>query len=486
MIVVRGRVIELLPWFAGITVAAAGVAVGGGYMRRLAWRIGLVDKPKLRGVHGEAVARSGGLAIAAALMLALLAQMAVAKALDLPASYLTDVDNVYLLLPALSLMGLGLLDDLRPLGAKVKLGVQVVCALWAFVLGFRIDDVNVLGLFSFSAGWLSLPLTLLFIVAITNAFNMLDGVDGLCSGAAFVALAGIGAYTLFGGSIQLGLALPLAAAAAAFLRHNFGKPKSFLGDSGSTLLGFLVAALALRAVRNDAGELAVAPLFLLLSLPVVDITSVVVRRLIQGANPLRADRGHIHHIALILFEGKSGRATSTLLAMAAVSACGALLAGAQPPIAAAVVALPLGLFAMIYARGGYLNPRNLCCAGKASALARGIEKSAAAVGPADALTGDKAISLMQQLRITAMGLLDDHGQLVWCLGVPDLKRDALHLPLFAGGKVKRGLLLVQSSDGNADKLAFAAQLLIPLYPAFMEMLESKTRATGKIPKPLTV
>lgn len=477
---------ELLPWFAGIAVAALGVLAGGGYMRRLAWRIGLVDKPKLRGVHGEAVARSGGLTIAASLMLALLAQMALARALDLPQAYLADLDNVYLLLPALALMGLGLLDDLRPMGAKVKLGVQVVCALWAWVLGFRIDDVNVLGLFSFSAQWLSLPLTVIFIVAITNAFNMLDGVDGLCSGAAFVALAGVGAYTLFGGDLQLGLALPLAAGAAAFLWHNFGRPKSFLGDSGSTLLGFLVAALALRAVRNDSGQLAVAPLFLLLSLPVVDITAAVVRRVLQGANPLRADRGHIHHIALILFDGKSGRATSTLLAMSAVSAAGALLAGAQPPIAAAVVALPLGLYAMIYARGGYLNLGNLRRAARATVLARAIEGLATTIGPTDALTGDKAIALMRQLRITAMGLLDDHGQLVWCLGTPDLNREALHLPLFAGGKVKRGLLLVQGAAGTADKLAFAAQLLIPLYPAFMEMLESKTRATGKIPKPLTV
>jgi hypothetical protein len=141
---------------------------------------------------------------------------------------------------------------------------------------------------------------------------------------------------------------------------------------------------------------------------------------------------------------------------------------------------------MIYARGGYLSLRNLRAAGRGTALARGIEKAARTLGPAEALTGDRAIALMQQLRITAMGLLDDHSQLVWCLGVPDLKRDALHLPLFAGGKVKRGLLLVQGAGGNADKLAFAAQLLIPLYPAFMELLESKIRATGKIPKPLSV
>ncbi|MBE7491005.1 MAG: undecaprenyl/decaprenyl-phosphate alpha-N-acetylglucosaminyl 1-phosphate transferase [Planctomycetes bacterium] len=477
---------ELIPWIAGIATAALCVLAGGGAMRRLAWRVGLVDRPKLRGVHGETVARSGGLAIAAGLMLALLAQMALARGLGLPGSYLADVDNVYLLLPALALLGTGLLDDLRPLGARVKLGVQVCCALWAYVLGFRFDDVNVLGLFTFSAGWLSLPLTLLFVVAVTNAFNMLDGVDGLCAGTAFVALAGIGAYSLLGGNVQLGLALPLAACALAFLRHNFGRPKSFLGDSGSTFLGFLVAALALRGVRDSGGAIALAPLFLLLSLPVVDICAAVARRLIQGTSPLRADRGHIHHITLILFEERSARASATLLAMAAVCAAGAMLAGAHAPLAAAVLALPVGLYGAIFARGGYLSLRNLRGAARATALARAIEADAATAGPADALGGERAIALMRQLRVTAMGLLDDSGRLVWCLGVPDLGREALHLPLFAGGKVRRGLLLVQGADGSADRLAFVAQLLIPLYPAFMEMLESKTRATGKVPRPLNV
>lgn len=477
---------DMVPWLAGITVAALTVLLGGGAMRRLAWRIGLVDRPKLRGVHGDAVARSGGLAIAAGLLVALLAQMALARWLDLPHAYLDDLDNVYLLLPALALMGMGLLDDLRPLGAKVKLVVQFGCALWAWVLGFRIDDVNILGLMQFSAGWLSLPLTLVFVVAITNAFNMLDGIDGLCAGTALIALTGLAAYSLLGGQAQLGLTLPLAAAAGAFLWHNFGRPRSFLGDSGSTLLGFMVAALALRGVSDASGTLAVAPLLLLLSLPVVDITFVVARRLLQGANPLRADRGHIHHVALILLGGRAPRATLTLLGMAAVCAAGALLAGAQPPLAAAVLALPLGLYGMVYARGGYLSWRNLRAAAPASAIARGIERNTLQVGPAVALNAESAIRLMQLLRVTAIGLVDDRTELLWCLGVPDLSRDALRLPLYAGGRVKRGVLLLQSADGRAGKLAFAAQLLIPLYPAFMELLETHTRATGKIPKPLTV
>ncbi|MBK9973855.1 MAG: undecaprenyl/decaprenyl-phosphate alpha-N-acetylglucosaminyl 1-phosphate transferase [Planctomycetes bacterium] len=476
---------EYLPWLIGITVATATVLLGGGWFRRLAWRIGLVDKPKLRGVHGDAVARSGGMTVAAALLLALLAQMGAARAMDLPQAYLADVDNVYLLLPALTLLGLGLLDDLRPMGARAKLVVQFVCAVWAWVLGFRLDVVNVLGLFSFATDWFSLPLTVIFIVAITNAFNMLDGIDGLCAGSAFISLAGIGAYSLLGGHLQLGLAIPLAAACLAFVRLNLGKPKTFLGDSGSTFLGFVIAAMALRAVRTGEGEIALAPLFLLLSLPVVDITSVVVRRSLQGSNPLTADRGHIHHIAMILFDQSNARAVSALLAMAAVSAAGAYLAGAQPPLAMAVVALPVGLYATVYARGGYLNFHNLRMAAGASRVAHDIAADCRVYGPASALTDAQAIELLELLRISAIGLLDDKSNLVWCLGVPDLERDALELPLYAGGRVKRGVLLVQGASGQADKLAFAAQLMLPLYPAFMEMLESKVRATAKITKPLS-
>lgn len=477
---------ELVPWFAGIATAALCVLAGGGAMRRLAWRIGLVDKPKLRGVHGDAVARSGGLAIGAALLAALLVQMGLARAMDLPEAWLSDIENVYLLLPALALLGMGLLDDLRPMGAKAKLCVQFGCAVWAYVLGFRIDEVNLLGMAQFSTGWLALPLTVIFIVAITNAFNMLDGVDGLCAGAAFVALAGMGVYSRIGGEVQLGLALPLAVAALAFLHHNFGRPRSFLGDSGSTFLGFLVAALALRAVRNDAGELSVAPLFLLLSLPVVDITCVVARRLVQGSNPLRADRGHIHHITLILVGGNSLAAAGTLLAMSVVCAAGAMLAGSMPALAAAVLALPLGLYGVIYLRGGYLSLRNLRAAAPATTLARGIQAAATQSGPVDALNGPAAIRLMQLLRVTAIGLIDDRNELLWALGVPELSRDALRLPLYAGGRVRRGVLLLQGADGSADRLAFAAQLLMPLYPAFMELLETHTKATGRLSKPLAV
>ncbi|MCC6465784.1 MAG: undecaprenyl/decaprenyl-phosphate alpha-N-acetylglucosaminyl 1-phosphate transferase [Planctomycetes bacterium] len=467
--------LQYVPYVAGVAAAIAVVLGGASGFRRIAWRVGLIDRPKLRGVHSEPVARAGGMALASALLASLLTQMATARALGLHDAYLRDVDNVYLLLPALLLLGLGLLDDIRPLGAPFKLAVQSACAVWAWLLGFQIGNFELMGLVSVAPGWLSLPLTVIFVVAVTNAYNMIDGIDGLCSGASFIALAGIGAYTLLGGEVQLALALPLAAAALAFLRVNLGRPKSFLGDSGSMFLGFLVAALGLRAVRNEAGDLSVAPLFLLLSLPVIDITVAFFRRLLQGNSPLRADRGHIHHIGLLLFGGNVRRTTLSLLTMAAVAAAGALLAGAQPPLAAAAMALPLGLYAMVYRAGGYLSWRNLRAAGPATDLAEFLAAKLDDTNAREVLDDPAFLRLMDACGLTAVALCDEDGSVAFSLGVPDAGRGVLDLPLYAGGRARRGRLLLQGPAKRASALAFASHLLLPLYPAFMDVLDADTR-----------
>ncbi|MCA8947316.1 MAG: hypothetical protein KDB29_13870, partial [Planctomycetes bacterium] len=107
---------QYFPYAAAVVTAVLVVLAGGRWFRRTAWRLGLIDGPKLRGVHAEPVAKSGGMAVVTALVASLLVQMMVARALDLPESYLTDTNHLYLLLPAFAIAGLGLMDDLRPLG----------------------------------------------------------------------------------------------------------------------------------------------------------------------------------------------------------------------------------------------------------------------------------------------------------------------------------------------------------------------------------
>lgn len=475
---------QYIPYAAGVATAVLVVLAGGRWFRRTAWRLGLIDGPKLRGVHAEPVAKSGGMAIVTALVASILAQMVVARAMGLTGGYLDDVNHLYLLLPAMAIAGLGLMDDLRPLGAAAKLSVQGAAAVVAWFLVFRIDGVAITGLAPFSTGLMSLPLTVIFIVAVTNAFNMIDGVDGLAGGSAFIALLGIGLFSLNGGELRLELALPLGAAALTFLRFNLGKPKTFLGDSGSMFLGFMVATLALRAVvipevRDAAGHvkspafLRVIPLFLLLSLPVVDIVMVFFRRLIQGASPLKADRGHIHHILLLLFGGNAPRTTGTLLFMASLGAAGAVWSGAYEWLAGAAVALPLGLYLAVYAVGGYLNPRNLRNAGAATDAAQSLATRAGESGAQSALGDDMLPVWMELVGVSAIALFSEEGERVWSAGMPDLDRGSLEIPLYASGRVERGHLVLQGK-GRAGALAFAAHLALPLYPAFMELLAIQT------------
>jgi UDP-GlcNAc:undecaprenyl-phosphate GlcNAc-1-phosphate transferase len=477
--------LSYLPFLLGVAAAGATVFVAGGHVARLAWRLGLIDRPKLRGVHAEPVPRSGGLSIALALTVSLLVQMIAARALGVHDSYLRDVDHLYLLLPAFLILGLGVVDDVKPLGARVKLLVQAACAVTAWFLGFRVEAVALPMLGGFELGLLSLPLTVLLLVAITNAFNLVDGIDGLAAGTSVIALAGIGVFTLLGGEVQLAFALPLAAAAFSFLRFNLGKPKAFLGDSGSMLLGFLIGTLSLRALTVDGSGttpagLNVLALFLLLSLPLVDLCFVVARRLIQGVNPMRADRGHLHHIAQLIHGGSSRRALTTLLAMAAISALGALWLGYEPALAGLLGALPLGLYAGVYIAGGYMNPRALWNSAEAGRIARELAAEAEARGAHRILLAAKMESLLRASGIRALALLADDGVRVWSAGVPDASRDALVQHLYAAGRVRAGRLLIQG-DGRAARMAFAAHLLLPLYPAFMELLEPEVqRITASI------
>ncbi|MCC6575339.1 MAG: undecaprenyl/decaprenyl-phosphate alpha-N-acetylglucosaminyl 1-phosphate transferase [Planctomycetes bacterium] len=460
---------EHIPLFVSMIAAAAGGLICGPWLRRIAWRVGMLDRPKVRGVHGDTVARSGGMTIVASLMIGLLAQMLTAQALGVSEGYLSNLEHVYLLLPALGIFGIGALDDIRGLPALGKLGVQAIAALWVWALGFRLDALSFMGLVEVNTGWLSLPMTVLFVVALTNAFNLIDGIDGLCGGVSFIALAGVGMYRLIGGQVELTLALPLAAACAAFIRLNFGRPRCFLGDSGSMFLGFIVSALSLRAVRTPAQAVDVVPLFLLLSLPIIDVTTVFFRRILQGRSPMRADRGHIHHIALLIFDGSAPRATATLLTMALVAAFGSIVAGAEPSFAAAALAVPCGLFATIYALGGYLNPRSLWHAGPVTDAAELLATKAQREGPEPSLRDASMLDIMKRLELHGLELVDTQGLRQFALG--ECGKHYLQVPLYSGGRAQVGQLRIAADVALRSRLAFAAHLLLPLYPVFIDLLQ---------------
>jgi len=241
----------------------------------------------------------------------------------------------------------GLADDLRGVGPMAKVAVQTVAAVG---LCFAMDPPHAIALPGGGAielGSLAWLATVLWLVGVSNAFNMIDGLDGLASGAGCLSACTLALIGLAGGASWAPLAGGLAGALLGFLRYNRGPASIFLGDSGSLSVGFALAALALTAATSDAGEVAIAVPVLVLALPVADAALVIARRLRAGRPLFAADREHVHH--RLLARGLDGRvAVGGLVALQASCACLAWLLAVEEPrtrpwvLATGVAALALG------------------------------------------------------------------------------------------------------------------------------------------------
>src|SRR5262249_528005 len=226
-------------------------------------------------------------------------------------------------LPATLIFALGLYDDLRSVGPYTKFAIQAFSASILFAGGLRIDRLPVL----FGArhfGWeLGLPLTILWVIGITNAFNLIDGLDGLAAGSALfstlvVFVVGIAGQLRF---VPL-LTIALAGSILGFLRFNFNPASIFLGDCGSQFIGFILSALALKGSTQKAPTaIAVAIPVVSFGLPILETALSVLRRLISGRPLFTADREHIHH--KLLQRGLSHR--QVVIVLYAVSALFAML-----------------------------------------------------------------------------------------------------------------------------------------------------------------
>ena len=287
--------------------------------RDLAVRATWVDLPDaIRKLHGGPVPAVGGVALVASTIGAL----AFASVVSPWSAAQLHGDLVRVLsVGALSvlMMLVGLVDDLRPLPAAWKLALQVAVALAAWGAGIRIESLGAYWGDGFRLGLLSLPITVAWIVGITNAFNLLDGIDGLAAGAALFAMMAMLGVAITSQEVTTALILAaLAGATAAFLRYNFNPASIFLGDSGSLFLGFTMSVLAIQSSQKSATAFAVAVPIVSLGVPVLDTMVVVFRRLVSGRRVFSGDRRHIHH--MLLDRGLSVRQ----VAMGLYAVCGAL------------------------------------------------------------------------------------------------------------------------------------------------------------------
>ncbi|MFY9558913.1 MAG: MraY family glycosyltransferase [Terriglobales bacterium] len=289
----------------------------------MAARRGWVTLPKDgRHVHEAALPRLGGVAIFLAFSLSLILWLGLALLYPRLLEGLAPATLLRIYIPACLIFCLGIYDDLRGAGPYLKFSVQAIAATMLFLGGMRILDLPVLfgaHTFPWFVGW---PLTVLWVVAITNAFNLIDGLDGLAAGSALFSTLVFFVVALVSHS-WLGalMSVALAGAILGFLRFNFNPATIFLGDSGSLFIGFLLSALALAGAQKAPTLVAVAIPVVSFGLPILETALSILRRLISGRPIFTADREHIHH--KLLQRGLSHR--QVVIVLYAVSAVFAML-----------------------------------------------------------------------------------------------------------------------------------------------------------------
>ena len=272
---------------------------------------GLVDVPNERKIHTKPISRIGGVAIWTSTMLTFLCLVFL--------SYYPYGSLLSGILLGSSLMFLlGLVDDVYGLGAKFKLFIQVAIATLVYLLGVQINEIPLFG--GIDLGIFSYPITLLWIVGISNAVNFIDGVDGLAGSVVTVnaiTLAIIAVAMTPSNPISALIGFILAGSMLAFLTYNFNPAKIFMGDSGALFSGFLLAAISITGVMK-AATLAIILPFVVLAVPIMDITYSSLRRIYKGQSPFVADAEHIHH--KLLHAGFSQKKTVVILTSVAIIA----------------------------------------------------------------------------------------------------------------------------------------------------------------------
>jgi UDP-GlcNAc:undecaprenyl-phosphate GlcNAc-1-phosphate transferase len=265
-------------------------------VRNFAFKVKAVDVPNDRKIHANPIPRLGGIAIYLGFIVAIIIALVLGNIWGI---HLKPLMIIGLLLGATVLVGVGVVDDIKGIRPLTKLVWQIGATILVFFFGVEINFFSLPGNGLIAIGMLSIPLTLIWIVGMTNAMNLIDGLDGLAAG-----VTAISTMTLFFVALrthQIGAAilmLALCASTLAFLRYNFNPATIFLGDSGSLLLGFILATAAIIGVFKTTLVVALLVPVLILGVPIFDTLFAIGRRLKEKRNPFEADNKHIHHLLL--------------------------------------------------------------------------------------------------------------------------------------------------------------------------------------------
>ena len=277
------------------------------YTIKLARRLGAVDTPKdARRINKVTMPRLGGLAIIAGFIVSII-YLLIILSVENTINLLEDNNHMKLLgflIGGLIISVVCFIDDLKDLPPVVKLITQIIAAIVVVSFGLKIENINIPFLYKIGLpNAFSIILTIGWIVGITNAINLIDGLDGLSSGVALISCVSMLVIFALNGSpiIAILLITALAGALSGFLPFNFNPAKTFMGDAGSNFLGYCLSVISIFGIAKTYTLVVIVAPLIVLALPVVDTIVAIIRRIIKGKSLkaiMMADKGHLHHTLL--------------------------------------------------------------------------------------------------------------------------------------------------------------------------------------------
>ncbi|HHZ6951938.1 TPA: glycosyltransferase family 4 protein, partial [Staphylococcus aureus] len=251
-------------------------------------RLNLVDKPNFRKVHTKPISVMGGTVILFSFLIGIWI------------GHPIETEIKPLIIGAIIMYVLGLVDDIYDLKPYIKLAGQIAAALVVAFYGVTIDFISLPMGTTIHFGFLSIPITVIWIVAITNAINLIDGLDGLASGVSAIGLITIGFIAILQANIFITMiCCVLLGSLIGFLFYNFHPAKIFLGDSGALMIGFIIGFLSLLGFKNITIIALFFPI-VILAVPFIDTLFAMIRRVKKGQHIMQADKSHLHHKLLAL------------------------------------------------------------------------------------------------------------------------------------------------------------------------------------------
>lgn len=333
----------LLAILLPLVIASAVSFLSTPVVKSFAYKLGAIDVPKdARRMHKVPIPRMGGLAIFLGFIISIL----------IFGDITTQMKGI--LLGSVIIVVMGMIDDITPLRASLKFGVQIIAALIPVYYGVQINCISNPNIFSnniyWDLGWLSIPITVFWIVGLTNAVNLIDGLDGLAIGVSSISAITMLAIAIIVADPQVAICMAaLVGACIGFMPYNLNPAKIFMGDTGSTFLGYILACITILGLFKFYAVISFVVPFMILGLPIFDTMFAIIRRISKGQNPMAPDRSHVHH-RLIDMGLNQKQAVAVLYVISAILGLSAVVLAMDGEIKALICLLSLIIACLIAVR----------------------------------------------------------------------------------------------------------------------------------------